>query len=83
MPRQTACKSQLLSTLAEVGEVDAPIGVVVGAAVLITVAATALVPLALNPGQQAADKIFKGKSDSPLDKRETIVSPKGKGKGKK
>ncbi len=31
MPRQTACKSQLLSTLAAAGDVDAPIGVVVGA----------------------------------------------------
>ncbi|GIL85193.1 hypothetical protein Vretimale_10815 [Volvox reticuliferus] len=67
--RRVSCRSQLLSTVAAVGDVDAPISVVVGAAVAISLVATAIVPLALNPGQKAADKMFAATEKAPLDKK--------------
>ncbi|KAG2493058.1 hypothetical protein HYH03_008721 [Edaphochlamys debaryana] len=54
--------------VAGTGEVEAPIGVVIGAAILVTIAGTALIPLALSPGQKAADQIFGETQKKPLDK---------------
>ncbi|GFR39720.1 hypothetical protein Agub_g201 [Astrephomene gubernaculifera] len=76
--RKVTCRSQMLATLAAVGDVDAPIGVVVGAAIVISLAATALVPLALNPGQQAANKIFSATEKAPLDKKPSAPAKKSK-----
>ncbi|GAX81760.1 hypothetical protein CEUSTIGMA_g9188.t1 [Chlamydomonas eustigma] len=75
------CKSglNLLMELAEgaaVGTVDAPIGVVIGGAVLVTLASTALIPLVLNPGQEAADKIFSAKDNGPRQKTSVKKSKK-------
>mmetsp|Transcript_36060 Transcript_36060/g.80254 ORF Transcript_36060/g.80254 Transcript_36060/m.80254 type:complete len:110 (-) Transcript_36060:802-1131(-) len=72
------CRANLPQVLADVaagapGSVDAPIGVVIGAAAVVTVAVTALIPLALNPGQEAADKIFAAKQKAPLDSKRTTI----------
>eukprot|EP00877_Chromochloris_zofingiensis_P005040 jgi/Chrzof1/14537/Cz09g06150.t1 len=69
--RVTSCKSGWQELVAAAGDVDAPIGVAVGAAVVVTIAVTLLLPLALKPGQEAADKIFeaKQKNANPLDKK--------------
>lgn len=58
-----------LLQLAAAGDVDAPPGVLIGAAVLITVVATAIIPIALKPGDDAAQKIFAAKEKRPLDKK--------------
>ena len=77
-PRRVSCRAAGWQELiAAAGDVDAPIGVVVGGAVVVTLVATAILPLVLNPGQQAADKIFSAKQQKPLDKK-----PIGKKKGK-
>ncbi|GLC43411.1 hypothetical protein PLESTB_001554600 [Pleodorina starrii] len=81
--RRVSCRSQLLSTIAAVGDVDAPIGVVVGAAVVISLVATAIVPIALNPGQQAANKIFSVTEKTPLDKKAAAGKPAAGKKAKK
>lgn len=47
---------QELALLAAAGDVDAPIGVVIGGAIVVTLVATAIVPLALKPGDDAAQK---------------------------
>ncbi|KAI8474090.1 MAG: hypothetical protein J3K34DRAFT_465932 [Monoraphidium minutum] len=53
-----------LSLLAAAGDVDAPIGVAVGAAILVTLVATFI--------------IFSAKEKKPLDKGKTSVKGKGK-----
>jgi hypothetical protein len=47
-----AALQQLMMTVADAapGDVDAPIGVVIGAALVVAVVATAIIPLALKPG---------------------------------
>ncbi|KXZ55153.1 hypothetical protein GPECTOR_3g301 [Gonium pectorale] len=77
--RNVAAQShaQLLSTIAAAGDVDAPISVVVGAAVVVSLAATALIPLVLNPGQEAANKIFAVTEKKPIDKK-PAAGKKGK-----
>ncbi|GIL55430.1 hypothetical protein Vafri_10989 [Volvox africanus] len=67
--RPVSCQSQLLSTVAAAGDVDAPISVVLGAAVVVSLVASAIVPLALSPGKKAADKIFAATEKAPLDKK--------------
>ncbi|PNW88737.1 hypothetical protein CHLRE_01g042200v5 [Chlamydomonas reinhardtii] len=69
---------RMVSTRA-VGDVNAPIEYAVGAAILVSLVATAIIPIVLNPGQQAADKIFNAKQKAPLDKPTTP----GKNSGKK
>jgi hypothetical protein len=44
-------------------------------AIVVTLIATAIVPLALKPGDDAAQKIFSAKQKAPLDKQ---GPPKGK-----
>ena len=46
-------------------------------AIVVTLVATAIVPLALKPGDDAAQKIFSAKQKAPLDKQ---APPKGKGR---
>jgi len=36
-------------------------------AILVTLIGTAIIPLALSPGQEAASKIFSGKQRAPID----------------
>jgi len=77
LPRPAArarcvCRSSWQELIAAAGDVDAPIGVIVGGAIVVTLVATAIVPLALSPGQSAADQIFDRKGK----KREvTTVKP--------
>ncbi|KAG2448479.1 hypothetical protein HYH02_006371 [Chlamydomonas schloesseri] len=69
--------SRKVSTRA-VGDVQAPIEYAIGAAVIVSLVATAIIPIALKPGQEAADKIFVAKQKAPLDKGTS--SPKKTGK---
>ncbi|CAL8471375.1 g10917 [Coccomyxa elongata] len=41
------------------GDVDAPIGLIIGGAILVTIVLTAGIPAALSPGNKAAEKIFE------------------------
>lgn len=68
-PLLAAPRALPLLDLAAAGDVDAPIIYAVGAAVLVSAATLALIPIFLKPGQEAADKIFTGKQDRPLDKQ--------------
>lgn len=43
----------------EFGSVNVDLSVPIGAAVVVTLIATAIIPLALKPGQEAADKMFQ------------------------
>lgn len=77
--QSTSCNSWS-ELIAAAGDVDAPIAVPLVAAVVVTVAVTALVPAYLNRGQQAADKIFDSKQKAPLDKKKTTSGKTASGK---
>ncbi|KAK9918310.1 hypothetical protein WJX75_003097 [Coccomyxa subellipsoidea] len=44
---------------AKPGDVDAPFGLIVGGAILVTIILTAGIPALLSPGNKAAEKIFE------------------------
>jgi hypothetical protein len=45
-------------------------------AIVVTLIATAIVPLALKPGQEASDRIFEAKQKAPLDNKTGPGKPK-------
>jgi hypothetical protein len=45
-------------------------------AIVVSLIATAIVPLALSPGQKASDKIFEAKQRAPLDNKTGPGGPK-------
>jgi len=77
---RSVCKASWQESLAAVGDVDAPIGVIFAGAVVVTLVATAVVPLALNPGQKAANQIFDSKQ-KPRQKV-SVKKPTQKGPSK-
>ncbi|GBF92771.1 hypothetical protein Rsub_05390 [Raphidocelis subcapitata] len=76
-PPRRALGGHELALLAAAGDVEAPPGALLIAAVAITLAATVLVPLALKPGDDAAQKIFNARDKKPLDKKKPAAT-KGK-----
>lgn len=67
-----------MELIAAAGDVEAPIGVPIIAAIVVTAAVTFAVPAYLNRGQQAADKIFDSRG-----KPQPKVSAKAAKAGKK
>ncbi|KAG1680992.1 hypothetical protein FOA52_009951 [Chlamydomonas sp. UWO 241] len=65
---------------AAIGSVDAPIEVVIGGAIFVTLVSTALVPIYLGRGQEAADQIFDAESGKQpqVGKVKTPKTPKKK-----
>ena len=49
-------------------------------AIVVTLVSTAIIPLALKPGQEAADKVFAAKQRNPLDKGKGKAPPAKKKK---
>ena len=45
-------------------------------AIVVTLVSTAIIPLALKPGQEAADKVFAAKQKAPLDKSKGAAKKK-------
>jgi hypothetical protein len=77
--KPVVCRSYEL--LAAAGDVDAPVAVPLVAAVIVTAAATFLVPAYLQRGQAAADKIFD--KDAAKKGTKTTSGKKATTSGKK
>lgn len=79
LPRALACcpssPSPVVALTATPPLTQTPLNAKKQGAIVVTLVATAIVPLALKPGDDAAQKIFSAKQKAPLDKE-----PKGKGR---